>query len=138
MVFPHALKYRNRCLRSLVVLGILFYLAKGQSSLYAAADCSGDPIATTVELVISDLPDYGGCFHQFCTPSNAVGTTFALPENGFPSGHTIISARYDAYARLVLKSTDYVFTCLSRNKVSIKTRSVLHQSPDADPLLSLR
>jgi hypothetical protein len=132
MISKHPSNYRSRLSRSLFVLGLLFYLVKGQSSLYASSDCSGDPIATTAELVVSSTPDYG--FH-FPPSTPASGTAFALSVSDFHSGHACLSAHYDNYARLVLKSSEYAFICQPRSSLFRKIRTFQHQSSDADPLL---
>lgn len=136
MAIKSTSKYRIQCIRSLFVLGIAFYLIKGQSSLYASSDCSGDPIAATVELVLSDTPGYGFHFQPVFAQILPAGTAIALPASNFRSGHSLLSAQHDTCTRLVLKSTGFVFDCQQRSNLSSNTRAKLHQSQDADPLLA--
>jgi hypothetical protein len=127
-------KYRVQCIRSLFVLGIVFYLIKGQSVLYASDGCSGDPIATTVELVLSDTPEYECCFQPSATLAFSAAPAFVLPASDFYSGHSFLSARHNVLTRLVLKSCEYAYVCQPRSTLFCKTRTIRNQSSSADPL----
>jgi hypothetical protein len=131
MIGKNASKSRHHLTRGFLILGLLFYLVKGQGYLYASSDCSGDPIATTAELVLSSTPDYGFYF-PLSTP--AAGIAFAISENDCHADHARLSAQYDDYARLVLKSCEYAYCCQLRSNIFCKTRIIPSQSSNADPL----
>jgi hypothetical protein len=134
MIGRLSLSRKKNLNRGLIVLGLLLCLVKGQSSLYASSGCSNDPVASTIELVLTDLPNHGFHFQPSARLTPA-GNVIAISAPVFHQGPRWISTADDNHARLVLKLCGQVIAYHYQPGPTSTIRLILHQSPDTDPLL---
>jgi hypothetical protein len=129
----HSSINKTRIVRLLFVLGIVFYLVKVQNTSCTSSDCSGDRIATTVELVLSTTPDYG-----FDCPPPGV-STFQAGTDFFPmrgidySRYIFLAEQHDRYARAVLKAGAAVYAGQIRRDINCQLRMLPRRSSDSGP-----
>lgn len=124
---------RNNISRILFVLGVLLYLTKGQGALFVSPGCSADPVVTTVELVLTDLPDHTFHFQPPTVLTPDAGSVSAEYPLHSRSDYTLLSIQHDTHARLVLKSNEIVSSRLPQSGIAASTRRILPQSSDVDP-----
>jgi len=135
MALYHVSKSESSLIRSLFILGLVLYLAKGQLSVSASSDCSGDPVQAPIELVLSNAPDYNVHVQSKVTQGTVDGTAIAESFANRYVNNIFLSEQYNNHTRLVLKSGDYSFFNQPRIISFCRNQHAYPRSSNADPLL---